>query len=119
MASEELKELDEYVFRCKMLQYMLDNGYSKEIIDNEVAKLQELFNQRDKHFDLKCQFCDAEVKGVTEVPKGWLSGRMFRRKEPAIDSVLGIIEKEFIRSPVACPEHKRQLHLLTMEVEDV
>jgi hypothetical protein len=109
---------EEYKERVAMIEAMLKYGMNKSVVQEALDKLNLDWNSTYS-FDIKCDFCNAEVKNCTRIPNGWLSGRMFRRKEPAIDSALGIIEKEFIRSPVACPEHKRQLHLLTMEVEDV
>jgi hypothetical protein len=110
---------EEYQERLRMIESMLKYGVNKTIVKEALDSLNQDINHTEYVFDLKCDYCDEEIKGITRIPKEWLKGRMrkhHRQDPPATEIfVTPSIECSEYIAVTACPEHKRQLNLLTKE----
>lgn len=58
-------------------------------------------------FDIKCDYCDVDLKDQLQIPDDWLSCHLRVRKKSEGESFAS-----YTKRPTVCPEHKYQLYLV-------
>lgn len=115
VACKNLREATEHLITAADMLRGVDSNLTVEIIDlamgpsvmyGKVSKmLLSLDDVKREPFTIKCDFCDAKMENVTEIPPGWFRCRL-RGKSDGVTTI-------YVNGPTCCPEHKSQLHRLT------